>query len=289
MKFSQLRSFHAVATTGSFTRASERLHISQPTITAQIKELESHYNVTLFRRKRGNNQLTETGSALLEVSQMMFQLEKKAREILVYEGKLIQGTLKVGAVNPFFLMEVLSQFNASYPGIKVLVETGGSQLISEKVLNGELDVGMIAYLELDNRLSTLKYKEQGLILMVPKQHPLAQQKEIRLYDLEGIKMIYREKGSSTRRLYEKAFGLKQISPRVIMEINSREGVREAVAQGLGVAFVAEGEYQPHDNIVAVAVSDMTLMSNSFVICTHAQQKIPVCRAFLEVARSLAIE
>ncbi|WP_062266152.1 LysR substrate-binding domain-containing protein [Endozoicomonas arenosclerae] len=283
MKFSQLRSFHAVATTGSFTAASNKLHISQPTITAQVRELENHYNVQLFRRRRSNNQLTETGQALLQVSRMMLELERKAKEILTHEGKLVTGTLRVGAVAPFYLMEILAVFNEQYPGIKVVVETGGSDFITEKVLKGELDVGMIAYLEPDKRLTTLKYREQGLVLMVPNNSPLANSPEIKLEDLNGINLIYREPGSSTRKLYEQAFHQRQIKPKVVMEISSREGVREAVVQGLGSAFVAVSEYQPHRNIRAVNVSDMTLMSNSYVICANAQKDTPVTRAFIESA------
>lgn len=102
MKFSQLRSFHAVARTGSFSKAAEQLHISQPTITAQIRELESYYNVQLLRRQRGNNQLTETGAALYQQTQMIFALEKKAKQILRSDGRLLTGTLKIGAVSPRF-------------------------------------------------------------------------------------------------------------------------------------------------------------------------------------------
>ncbi|MGI9278830.1 MAG: LysR substrate-binding domain-containing protein [Endozoicomonas sp.] len=283
MKFSQLRSFHAVATTGSFTEASRKLHISQPTITAQVKELENHYNVQLFRRRRSKNQLTETGQALLQVSRMMLELERKAKEILTHEGKLVSGTLRVGAVAPFYLMEILAVFNEQYPGIKVVVETGGSDFITEKVLKGELDVGMIAYLEPDKRLTTLKYREQGLILMVPSNSPLARRTEIKLSDLDGVRLIYREPGSSTRKLYEQAIHQHQVKPKVVMEISSREGVREAVAQGLGAAFVASGEYQPHENICAIHISDMKLMSNSYVICANAQKDTPITRAFLEAA------
>lgn len=287
MKFSQLRSFHAVARTGSFSTAAEQLHISQPTITAQIKELENHYKVQLLRRKRGNNQLTDTGIALYQQTQMIFALERKAKEILQSEGDLLRGTLKIGAVSPKISVPVAKAFNQRYPGIKLIVETGGSEHVRQKVMSGELDVGMIAYSGEDERLVSYRFSQQSIILAAPVDHPLAAFDSISLRQLEGVAIIDREPGSTTRKIFDKEIQRLHIRPKVIMEIASREGIREAAASGIGIAYVGEQEFQPHPNLKPIAISDLTELSYAYVICAAAQQEVPMTKAFLSVAEEVA--
>ena len=287
MKFSQLRSFHAVARTGSFSKAAKQLHISQPTITAQIRELESYYNVQLLRRQRGNNQLTETGAALYQQTQMIFALEKKAKQILRSDGRLLTGTLKIGAVSPPFFMPILKEFHARYPGIKLEVETGGSELITQKVLDGQLDAGMIAYNKPDERLFSFEFSRQHIILMAPKDDPIVQHRQVTLSMLHNQPMIQREKGSTTRQIFEQAIAGRNIEPRVIMEVSSREAVRQATASGLGLSYVGATEYLPHPDIKAISIVDLDELSCSYVICHNAQRYTPMTNAFIEVALPLS--
>ncbi|MET4692962.1 LysR substrate-binding domain-containing protein [Endozoicomonas lisbonensis] len=292
MKFSQLRSFHAVARTGSFSKAAEQLHISQPTITAQIRELESYYNVQLLRRQRGNNQLTETGAALYQQTQMIFALEKKAKQILRSDGRLLTGTLKIGAVSPPFFMPILKEFHARYPGIKLEVETGGSELITQKVLNGQLDAGMIAYSKPDERLFSFEFSRQRIILMAPKDDPIVQHRQVTLSMLHNQPMIQREKGSTTRQIFEQAIAEQNIAgrnikPRIIMEVSSREAVRQATASGLGLSYVGATEYLSHPDIKAISIADLDEFSCSYVICHNAQRHTPMTNAFIEVALPLS--
>jgi DNA-binding transcriptional LysR family regulator len=135
MRLTQLRSFHAVATAGTFTAAAKRLHVSQPTITTQVKLLEDLYNVELFHRMGRRVRLTEVGERLLQLSRQIFSLEADAVQLLGDAGELRSGHLRVAAVGPSHVTKMLVAFNQRYPGIKISVSTGNSQDALERLLD----------------------------------------------------------------------------------------------------------------------------------------------------------
>src|SRR5689334_8808011 len=132
MRLTQLRSFHAVATTGSFTRAAEKLHVSQPTVTTQVKLLEDSYKVELFHRTGRRVRPTELGERLLQLSRQMFSLEAEAMQLLGDAGELRSGHLRVAAVGPHHVTQMLVAFHQRYPGIKISVSTGNSQDVLDR-------------------------------------------------------------------------------------------------------------------------------------------------------------
>lgn len=235
MRYTQLRSFYAVAKFGSFAKAADYLHISQPTITAQVKELEEQYNVCLFYRKRNNNTLTNIGKKLLEQVSMLFSLEEKTRKMLIAHGNLTIGTLSFGAVSPAAAMPVIERFHNLYPEINIKLIPGSSNTIMEGVLKGELDVAILATDEKHPDLYSLSITEQPIILAAPNHMPLAKKKSISLGELEQVPLIHRDRGSNTRKIFDKAIQKQKITPKVILEIGSREGAREASISGLGVS------------------------------------------------------
>ncbi|HEY8360698.1 MAG TPA: LysR family transcriptional regulator, partial [Ramlibacter sp.] len=107
MRLTQLRSFYAVARAGSFTRAAEQLHVSQPTITTQVRFLEESYDVELFHRSGRRVRLTEMGEQLMLVAQQIFSLEAEAVELLKDAGELRTGHLRVAAVGPHHVTRML--------------------------------------------------------------------------------------------------------------------------------------------------------------------------------------
>ena len=143
MRLTQLRSFHAVATTGSFTRAAETLHVSQPTVTTQVGQLEALYKVELFYRTGRRVQPTEMGGRLLQISRQMFSLESEAIQLLRESGELRTGHLRVAAVGPSHVTRMLVAFNQRYPGVKVSVSTGNSQDVLDRLLGYSADVGVL--------------------------------------------------------------------------------------------------------------------------------------------------
>lgn len=282
MRYTQLRSFYAVAKLGSFAKAAEYLHISQPTITAQVKELEEQYNVSLFFRKRNNNTLTNVGKQLFEQVKILFSLEEKTRKMLIANGNLTMGTLAFGAVSPAAAMPIIEKFHAQYPQIDIKLIPGSSNTIMEGVLSGELDVGILATDEKHPDLLSIPMDEQPIVLAVPNHLALAKQKTATLLDIQKYPIIHRDRGSSTRKIFEKALQKEKVVLSTMIEVGSREGAREASISGLGVSYVGLHEFQPHPNITMVRIKDIGLLSQSYLIYSKEMESLPMVQTIKDI-------
>ncbi|MCG8607132.1 LysR substrate-binding domain-containing protein, partial [bacterium] len=237
MLYTQLRSFHAVAREGSATAAARVLRISQPTITTQIKELETAYGVELFHRRGRGLELTDLGREMLSRTQRFFGLEDDMVEMLEAAGQLSHGHLRIGAVGPFHVMKMLSMFQHRYPEIHVSLDLGNSQEVLQRLREYRTDVAVLSQVKPDPSLHTIHYSDQRLVVFVGNDHPWNGREGIELADLDGQDMILREHGSMTRRTFENALEEAGVRPNIILEIGSREALWEAVAEGLGIGMV----------------------------------------------------
>lgn len=286
MRLTQLRSFHAVATTGSFTGAADRLHVSQPTVTTQVKLLEEHYDVELFHRSGRRVRLTELGERLLHLSRQIFSLEADAVQLLGDVGELRSGHLRVAAVGPHHVTKMLVAFNHRYPGIKVSVSTGNSEDVIERLLDYRADVGVLAQVLRDKRLVSMPFSEHPVVVFTSANHRFARRRSIRIADLQGERLILRELGSTTRKAIESALKAANVEPDVVMEIGSREIIREAVAQGLGIAAVSEVEYVPGAGLHMVQISDAKVRTYAHAVCLAERREMRMVRAFFDAIKSL---
>src|SRR4051812_27953785 len=134
MRSTHLRSFHAVASAGGFVAGAERLHLSQPTLTAQIAALEREFDVELFHRRNRRSELTTAGRDLFAITTRLFAEEQEAREFLTSSKGLRTGRLRVGAVGPFHVTEMLAAFGRRYPGIQISVSIGNSLDVQRALL-----------------------------------------------------------------------------------------------------------------------------------------------------------
>jgi aminoethylphosphonate catabolism LysR family transcriptional regulator len=282
MRLTQLRSFHAVATEGSFTRAAESLHVSQPTVTTQVGQLEELYKVELFHRTGRRVRPTEIGERLLHLSRQIFGLESEAVQLLRDAGELRSGHLRVAAVGPSHVTQMLVAFNQRYPGVKVSVSTGNSQDVLDRLLDYSADVGVLAQVFRDKRFVSVPYSEHPVVVFCSSTHRFAHRRSIRTAELQGERLILREPGSTTRKAIESALRAAQVEPEVVMEVASREIIREAVAQGVGVAAVSEVEYVPGPGLHAVRISDAQVRTYAHVVCLAERRDTRMVRTFFDV-------
>ncbi len=280
MNHAQLRAFHAVATEGSFTKAARGLGVSQPAVTIQVKALEESYGVALLQRRGHRVSLTEPGQGLLAITRRVFGLEQEAEELLAAARALRSGHLKVGADGPYFVMGLLAAFIARYPGVRVTVAMGNSEAVLHDLVEYRADVAVLAHVDDSRRFHAIPYSRQPVVAFVPRDHEWAGRASIRLAELEGQPMVVREVGSTTRRVLEDALAGAGVRPRVVMEIGSREAVREAVAAGLGIGVVSRAELGRDDRLWALEVSDARLESWEYVVCLRERRKLRTVEAFL---------
>ena len=286
MRLTQLRSFHAVARAGGFTGAARLLHISQPTFTTQVRFLEETYGVELFHRRGHKVTLTPLGAQLYDLAQRIFALEGETVHLLEDSGELKSGILRVGAVGPFHVTEMLARFNRSYPGVDVSVRVGNSEVVQQELLDYRTDVAVLAQFTDDPRFHAVPYSRHPIVVFVNRRHRFATRRSIRIAELEGEPMIVREEGSTTRKALDDALRKARVKPRIAMEIGSREAIREAVIMGVGIAAVSEIEYVANPEIRSVAVSDAEMYTYAHVFCLNERREARLVRAFLGIVGEL---
>lgn len=282
VSFNQLRSFHAVAVAGSITAAAALLHVSQPTVTIQLRQLEAHYGVELVRRTSRGVRLSELGESLFTITRQLFALEGEAVELLNAAGSTVRGQLRVGGVAPYFVMRLLSAFSRDHPSVNVSLLLDNSASIIRKLADQEIDVGIVGQTSLDTRLHALPYSKQDVVVFCRDDHPWADREGIELAELADQPLVLRETGSTCRRTLEHALQERGIVPDVTLEVG-REGVREAVVAGFGVGITTDVEYVPDRRTRMLRILDADIFTEAFAVCLRERRSVSVTRAFMKTA------
>lgn len=279
--FAHLRSFHAVAEHRGFTAGADALHISQPTVTTQVRELEERYGVELLLRKGRRVELTDTGSALFDISKRIMKLHEEAEELLLSSGRLTTGQLRIAAVGPFHATDMVSRFLVKYPAIKVSMLLGNSDQTLSRILELEADVAILAHVVEDARVHSVPFSTHEVVVFVNADHPWHDRDSVAIGELEGQPLILRETGSTTRRAFETAVEKAGIKIKPFLEIGSREGVWKAVERGLGIGVVADFEFVAHPQLKTIRISDAEVGTEYRLACLQERRDSPKIRAFME--------
>ena len=278
-----LRSFHAVATHGSFTRASEMLNITQPTLSGQVKELEERYGTKLFIRHGRRIELTDIGKSAFKITRLIFRHEEEVEHLLQSARALTSGQLRVGADSPYIATPLLAQFQRLYPGIQISIQYGNSQQLMAWIVSRSCDVAFMPNIpQEDERLYSIPLPPGRLVVFVNQDHDWAERRSVTIEELVTQRIVLREKGSRTRSIFEEAVSRAGHLLPDVMEISGREGVREAVAAGFGVGIVAENELVADSRLRALPVSNAELVHAEYVVCLQEMRSLRVNDAFLEM-------
>lgn len=282
MNYAQLRAFHAVASQGSYTKAAELLHVTQPTLSDHVKSLEERYGVKLFQRQGRGVVLTGLGRALLDITRRQYYLEAEAEQLLTRAQGLLSGRIFVTADSPYLVVPLLGDFYRRYPGIEISVQFGNSERVLEDLKSHKADIGVMPeYIE-DSLIHAQAYQKDQIVLLVPRGHEWARRSSVQFNELNGQRLIIREQGSSTRAIAEQAMRRYDIQPGTTLVIGSREGVREAVAAGLGIGFISASEIGPDNRIHPLRIRDAALNVTEYFVCLKESYPMPTIRAFFEL-------
>lgn len=284
MNLFQLRAFDAVAREGSFTRAAARLFISQPAVTGHIKALEEHYQITLLRRTARRVELTEEGTRLAAITRAMFGLAEEAQAMLEANRQLLTGRLEVAADGPHRVMPMLAQLRARYPGITVNLRLGNAQETLAALLSEHADVAVLTEVEPRKGLYLQSLGESHICALLPAGHPWAVDAQaLSIGELDRQIMVLREPSSITRRTFDQACGQAGIHPRVLLELDSREAVTEAVAANLGIGIVSSVEVSHDPRVVARPIAGAGLLNQHMIGCLERRRELRLIQAFLNLA------
>ncbi|WP_254406913.1 LysR family transcriptional regulator [Streptomyces sp. GMY02] len=241
MQFQQLLYFVAVAETRHFTRAAERVHVSQPSLSQQIRALEKELGAELFSRARGNVALTDAGEALLPLARRILADTETARHEVQELAQLRRGRVRLGAtpsVCTGLLPDVLRAFHDLHPGIQLLIEESGSHDLVRELARGALDLALVV-LPLPSAspaLTTVELLHEDLVVVssaavAPPERPL------RIADLEGEPLVMFRHGYDLRELTVAACRAAGFEPSFTVEGGEMDAVLGFVRAGLGLAVV----------------------------------------------------
>ena len=281
---SRLRAVNAVAETGAFAAAARMLGVSQPAVSQNVRDLERVFGVTLFERRGGRLEPTPLCLEVTALSERIEALRDEIGRILMRQNAIAGASLSVGLGNSMPGMALIGLFQRDFPSVSVSVELGSHEQIIRAVLNRRVDVGVLPDVPEDGRFLREVLVEQQVVAIAHPAHPLAQDESTRCADLSRHRLIFRGKGSSTQRVVDRAFRRAGLAPMPAMVLDTRDGVYEAVAQGLGVGFMWRHGTARSDAIRRIPVAEMA-DSYPEVAFRLAETPRPVVAAFMaEIVR-----
>ncbi len=239
IELDRLRIFHAVAQTGSFTRAAEVVHLTQPGISKHIRQMEDYYGVPLFDRLPRKVVLTQAGEILFEATQEIMTLVGAAEQRIQDLKGLRGGKLHVGASFPiglYVLPRLIAEYRRRYPGVEVKMDIAMSRKIEEKVLANRLDIGLVSSEVRDPGLVAKQFMTDELVVIVPNDHRWPSKARIKAQDLLGETFIVSARDAGTRAIVEKRLKAKGVVLTDVLDFVNAEGVKHAVEAGLGISI-----------------------------------------------------
>ena len=244
MNFHQLHIFYTVSERGSFSAAAQTLHMTQPAVTMQIQALEDYFGTKLFDRSTKKIILSEAGRTLMPFAQRSMQLMRETDQAMSAFTHMLEGRLQLGAsltIGEYVLPRLLGPFGREYPNISIMMKVMNTSQIMDEINKHQLNFGLIEAPVSHPDMIIEPVMGDELKLIVPRDHPLANQAVVTLEEALGYPFVLREQGSGTRRVMEEELVSRGLDPgamRIVMELGSTGAVKSAVEAGLGITIIS---------------------------------------------------
>ncbi|UOD50268.1 LysR family transcriptional regulator [Orrella daihaiensis] len=238
--FNQLRTLEAVVRLGSVTRAAQELHLTQPTVSTQIQDLQASLDTELLEPIGRGIRPTEIAGLLRQTVLDIFVRWQQFEEELQAVHGLERGTLKIAGVTTteYFIAQWLSDYTADHPGIEIELAVENRDAVVRYLTNDEIELAVMMMPPQQLPLETLPVMQNPLVLIGPKDHPWSKKSRLTRQVLDGVPMLMREKGSGTRLTTQAYFKQYGLDLNVRATLGSNEAIKHAVAAGLGLAVVS---------------------------------------------------
>lgn len=288
MNLTHVLAFHRVAAAGSFVAAARLAGVSQPTLSAQVKALEEAAGMMLIERRGRQIALTEGGTRLFAVTSRLQETIEQVDEVLARNSSQGRGRLRVSADSALHVIPILAEMKRQQPAFRFSLAVSNSSDVLGEVLDGAADVGISARHPADARLTAAKLREDRLVLLVARGDRWASRKQIALAELAGRDLVSREQGSMTREVLEARLREGDIAPGQVLDVETREGVMEAVAAGFGVGVVFASEAGTDSRLHRLAIRGADLTVAEHVVTRRDRQSAGLVARFLETAQRVAV-
>ncbi len=283
----QLRIFEAVARLGSYSRAAEEVHITQPAVSVQMRQLEALVGLPLIELVGKALTLTAAGREVLEYSRRILEEQRDAEKAIAAIRGVDAGELAIAVVSTakYFAPRVLMEFWHAYPGLQLKLNIQNRDLTLRALSNNDVDLAIMGRPPEKMAAVAEKFAPHPHVIIAPANHHLAKRKSIRLEEIVNEPFLVRELGSGTRLLTDRLFanhGL-QLNPR--MEIASNETIKQAVIAGMGLSLLSahtlglEGRMR---RLIVLNVKGLPLVRNWHVIYRKGKRLTPAAVALRDM-------
>lgn len=280
----QLRVFTAVVRHLNFTRAAEELHLSQPAVSMQIKQLESGVGVDLFEQHGKRVQLTEAGRELHHYCRSIQALLDEAAEVMEDLKGARRGHLfiSVASTANYFATNLLAAFKKRYPNTSFSLDVTNRETLLQQLENNEKDLVIMGKPPDEMDVVRDSFMDNPLVIIAPPDHPLVAESQAKLEQLQNEIFVVREQGSGTRIAMERFFSDKGMKLQAGMEMNSNEAIKQAVQAGLGLGIVSIHTLKlelDSKTIAIINVEGFPIQRRWYLVHRQGKRLSPVALAF----------
>ena len=282
----QLRALAAVHKDRSVTAAAKQLHLTQPAVTLQIRNLQTLAGLPLIQRTPDGMLLTDAGRAVLALSERIESAIADCETSLEMMAGKTAGRVSIGAVSTskYFVPFMIAGFSKLNPNIEVTLSIGNRQEIGTALRGYDLDFAIMGRPPADIDMNVNLIGDHPHVIIAPTSHRLARRSRIALGDLAGETFLLREPGSGTRGLMEQFFETQRVRPKLGMAMSSNETIKQAVIAGLGIAFISAHTVATEldeRRLVTLDVVGLPIVRKWFVLSRKDKVLLPPARAMLE--------
>lgn len=290
----QLQLFLAVAEHGGVSAAARACHVTQPTVSMQLRELADAVGLPLYEQIGRQLHLTPAGEALVATARAMNDEWSAFEQRIAGLKGLTEGRLRVAVVSTakYFIPRMLGQFCKQHPGIDVALAVENRDGVVARLRGNADDLYIMSQPPADIEVERHTFLPNPLVVIAPRSHPLASRKRIALESLAGEPFVMREPGSGTRLACEAHFAAAGFAPRVRLELGSNEAIRQAVEGELGLGIVslhALAGVAPGERPAVLPVSGFPIRSSWSILYPRGKRLSPIASVFLDYLKATAGE
>jgi len=282
----QLQVFEKVASLLNYSRAAEELYLSQPAVSMQIKQLEGHIGLPLFEQMGKKIYLTAAGIELFHYARNIAQQLEEIEVVFDEMKGMARGKLTLSVVNTanYFTPKLLARFSQRYPTINMILQVANRDAVLSQLADNSTDLAIMGQPPEGLDITAQLFMDNPLVVIANPAHPFSALKRIKFSQLAGETFLSREKGSGTRSAMERVFAKHGVQPRISMEMETNEAIKQAVQAGMGLGILSlhsiELELETH-RLVVLDVEHFPLLRHWFVAHRSNKRLTSAALAFKE--------
>lgn len=280
----QMRVFSTVAKQLNYTKAAQELHLSQPAVSMQVKQLEDSVGLPLFEHAGKKIQLTEAGREIYQYVRTIFQTFEEMVEVIDAMKGLDTGHLNIAVASTvnYFAPRLMAEFSRSYPGIDLRLDVTNRERLIGLLKNNEIDIVLMGLPPEDIELEFEPFMDNPLVVIAPPGHPLQNESHIPPKRLGEEIFIMREEGSGTRLAMERYFAEQSIPLSTGMQMTRNEAIKQAVRAGMGLGVVSSHTIELEvetGRLVILDVEGFPIQRHWYMVYRKGKRLSPPAKAF----------